>query len=237
MTMSRCDVPAMVRFGRFLQDRQRHELLADGVPVRIGSRALDVLIVRGKRRTRRQGRADEPRVAKDGGRGEYPVVPNLDVAQGAGALIVTSSKPFPAEAIVLLQTSRRIPTQALPRSRNTAVHRLPQPPALTSEHIGRQAILAELADFVAAHRFPTLTGGGTDKTLGMALRRPLSVEFTDGARITALGPLLDPGLVLPAVASVLGLAEVDPTAPERLTAVLGSKALLFALSIGPQMPH
>jgi DNA-binding winged helix-turn-helix (wHTH) protein len=34
-----------VRFGRFLLDSRRRELLADGVPVPIGSRAFDVLIV------------------------------------------------------------------------------------------------------------------------------------------------------------------------------------------------
>ena len=43
--MSRRDVPVTARFGRFLLDAHRHELLADGEPVRIGSRALDVLIV------------------------------------------------------------------------------------------------------------------------------------------------------------------------------------------------
>jgi non-specific serine/threonine protein kinase len=44
-TMSRRDVPVRVRFCRFLLDAHRHELRADGEPVRIGSRALDVLIV------------------------------------------------------------------------------------------------------------------------------------------------------------------------------------------------
>jgi DNA-binding winged helix-turn-helix (wHTH) protein len=34
---------ALVRFGRFLLDLRRRELLADGVPVSIGSRAFDVL--------------------------------------------------------------------------------------------------------------------------------------------------------------------------------------------------
>ena len=36
---------ALVRFGRFLLDLRRRELLADGVPVLIGSRAFDVLAV------------------------------------------------------------------------------------------------------------------------------------------------------------------------------------------------
>ena len=34
-----------VRFGRFLLDSHRRELLADGVPVSIGSRAFDILVI------------------------------------------------------------------------------------------------------------------------------------------------------------------------------------------------
>jgi hypothetical protein len=41
---------------------------------------------------------------------------------------------------------------------------------------------------------------------------------------------LDPELALPTIASALGLVEVDPGAPERLTAP-GPKPLLFLLSI------
>jgi hypothetical protein len=37
--------PATARFGCFLLDSHRRELLADGVPVPIGGRAFDVLIV------------------------------------------------------------------------------------------------------------------------------------------------------------------------------------------------
>lgn len=46
MNISTHDVPATQRFGRFLLDPHRRELLADGVPVTIGSRAFDVLLDR-----------------------------------------------------------------------------------------------------------------------------------------------------------------------------------------------
>src|SRR5271170_1715886 len=52
--------------------------------------------------------------------------------------------------------------------------------------------------------------------------------------ITALGPLPDPELVLPTVATVLGLTEAGPTPPEGVTATLRPKPLLFLLSIGTQ---
>jgi hypothetical protein len=59
-------------------------------------------------------------------------------------------------------------------------------------------------------------------------------EFTDRAWITALGPLPDPELVLPTVATVLGLTEAGPTPPEGVAATLRPKPLLFLLSIGIQ---
>jgi hypothetical protein len=97
--MSRRDVPATVRFGRFLLDLHRHELLADGVAVRIGSRALDALIVLTE--------ANGDLVTKD-------------------ELIATSSRPFPAAAIVSLRTSQHPLTQVLPRSRNATIDHLRQ---------------------------------------------------------------------------------------------------------------
>jgi non-specific serine/threonine protein kinase len=45
MNMSRREVLAAARFGRFLLDSHRRELLADGMPVPIGGRAFDVLVV------------------------------------------------------------------------------------------------------------------------------------------------------------------------------------------------
>jgi non-specific serine/threonine protein kinase len=103
------------------------------------------------------------------------------------------------------------------------------PPAPTSGFIGSEAILAELADIVAAHRLATLAGGGTGQTRqGMELRQRLLSEFTDRAWIAALGPLSDPELVLPTVATVLGLTEAGPPPREGVAATL----LLFLLSIG-----
>jgi non-specific serine/threonine protein kinase len=73
-------------------------------------------------------------------------------------------------------------------------------PAPMSDFIGRET---ELAEF----------------------RRRLLTIFADGAWTAALGPLSDTALVLATIATVLGLAEADPTAPEGLAAVVARKRL------------
>jgi predicted ATPase len=103
-------------------------------------------------------------------------------------------------------------------------------PAPTSDLIGREAQLSEAADLVAAHRLVTLVGaGGIGKTrLSIELGRHLLPKFADGVWLAELGPLFDPELVLPTIATVLGLAG-GPASPERLAAALASKHLLLML--------
>jgi DNA-binding transcriptional LysR family regulator/DNA-binding winged helix-turn-helix (wHTH) protein len=232
MTISRRDVPAAVRFGRFLLDLHRQELLADGMPVRIGSRALDILIVLTEANGALVSKGELmsrvwPRTVVEENTLQFQIStlrkalgPDRDLIKtvsGRGYRFIADISTRPDPGASLAQVGDSSPSAT--------------PPAPTRELAGREAILAELADFIAAHRLPTLAGGGSNKTRqGLVLQRSVSAEYADGARITALGPLLDPQLVLPTIASVLGSAEVDPGAPECLTAP-DPKPLLFLLSI------
>ena len=236
--MSRRDVPVTARFGRFLLDAHRHELLADGEPVRIGSRALDVLIVlaaaNGDLVTKDELMSRVwPGVVVEENTLQFQISalrkalgPDRDFIKtisGRGyRFIADISTPADPSTVSLAQRRNRSP------STNPAA---PTPPGF----IGFEAVLAELADLVAAHRLATLAGGGSRQTRqGMKLRRRLLSEFTGRTWITALGPLPDPELVLPTVATVLGLSEAGPTPPEGVAATLRPKPLLFLLSIGTQ---
>jgi predicted ATPase len=88
----------------------------------------------------------------------------------------------------------------------------------------------DVADLVAVHRLVTLGGaGGIGKTrLGVELGRRLLPKFADGVWIAELGPLSDPELVLPTIATVFGVAG-DSASLERLAAALASKHLLLLL--------
>ena len=84
------------------------------------------------------------------------------------------------------------------------------PAALTS-FVGRTRELAEVKELLAGTRLLTLTGtGGTGKTR-LALQVAAEVRngnlYPDGAWLVELAPLSDPGLVLQAIASALGVRE------------------------------
>jgi DNA-binding winged helix-turn-helix (wHTH) protein len=239
MTMSRRDVPPTVRFGRFRLDQHRHELLADGVAVPIGSRALDVLIVLTE--------ANGELVTKD----------ELMSRVWSGAVVEENTLQFQISTLrkalgpdrdfiktisgrgyrFIADISTCFDACAISLARHGDLPPSTSAAAPTSDLTGREATLAELADLVAAHRLATRAGADIDKTgPGMALRRRLLAEFADGAWITALGSLPDLELVLPSVATVLGLAEADAATSKGLTAALGPRPLLFLLSIGTEIP-
>ncbi|MGA7286204.1 MAG: helix-turn-helix domain-containing protein [Candidatus Cybelea sp.] len=105
------------------------------------------------------------------------------------------------------------------------------PLALTS-FVGREAELVELAALVRQHRLVTVTGpGGVGKTqMALHVGTTLS-EATDRAVcFITLAPIVDPSLVVTAIASALGLQEV-PNHPirETLVAYLKNKAMLLIL--------
>jgi non-specific serine/threonine protein kinase len=207
------------------------------VPVRIDSRALDVLIV--------LTLANGDLVTKDELMSR--VWPSAVVEENTLQFqISTLRKALGPDRDFIKTISGRgyrftadISTSANPDAASFA-QRADQPPSTnpptpTSDFIGSEAILAELADLAAAHRLATLAGGGTGQTRpGMELRRRLLAEFADRVWITALGPLPDAELVLPTVATVLGLTEASSTAPEGVRATLRQKPMVFLLSIGAQ---
>jgi DNA-binding winged helix-turn-helix (wHTH) protein len=228
-----------IEFGRFRLIWRSRDLLADGAPVAIGNRALDILIVLIEARgalvakdeimsrvwpgaiveentlqfqistLRKALGKDRDFIRTVSGRG-YRFV--AEIQTDAGETEVSLSPIDPPAA----QPRESLPQTNLPASR--------------SDLIGREAQLADLANLVAAHRLITLVGtGGIGKTrLGLKLGRRLLPQFSDGVWITDLELLSDPELVLPAIAGLFGIAR-GPCLLERLTNELASKHLLLLL--------
>jgi predicted ATPase/DNA-binding winged helix-turn-helix (wHTH) protein len=228
-----------VHFGRFRLAPHRRELLADGVLVPIGGRALDVLIVlieaRGKLVTKDefldrvwcgtiveentlQFQISMLRKALGEDHGFIKTISGRGYCFIADLAMSADLEPAPADQA----------TAAAPHVPDLAP--ATNLPALTSGLVGREAQLADLADVVATHRLVTLVGtGGVGKTrLGVELARRLLPKFPDGVWLAELGSLSDPDQVLPAIAKVLGLADT-PASPERLAAALASKRLLVMI--------
>ena len=237
----------MARFGRFRLDALRRELLADGMPVAVGSRAFDVLLVlveaHGELVTKDellrrvwsgtiveentlQFQISTLRKALGPDRGFIKTIAGRGYRFVADITEITA--PGGADA-----TSSDRGSATFAHRRDLGRNLLPPTnlPAPISDLVGREARLSDVSDLVAAHRLVTLVGiGGVGKTrLGLELGRRLLPKFADGVWLVELGPLSGPEFVLPTIASVLGLAEAGSATPERLVAALALKDLLLLL--------
>ncbi len=111
----------------------------------------------------------------------------------------------------------------------SARHNLPV--QLTS-FVGREKELAEVKHLLQETHILTLTGpGGTGKTrLSLQLAAEVLKEFLDGVWLVELAPLMDPTLVIPTVASTLGVREQPGrTILDALMDYVRSKSMLLLL--------
>jgi predicted ATPase/DNA-binding winged helix-turn-helix (wHTH) protein len=228
-----------VYFGRFRLTPHRRELLADGVLVPLGGRALDVLIVLveacGKLVTKDEflERVWCGTIVEENTLQFQISMLRKALGEDHGFIKTISGRGycFIADVTSLAEQPPAPAAQAV-AAPPPAADRLPATnlPALTSDLVGRDAQLADLADVVTAHRLITLVGtGGVGKTrLGLELVRRLRPNYPDGVWLAELASLSDPHQVLPAIAAVFGLTDAAVSA-ERLAAALASKHLLLMI--------
>ena len=115
------------------------------------------------------------------------------------------------------------------RSVDASPNNLPTP--LTT-FVGRRRELRDIEEAVRDARIVTLTGpGGAGKTrLAIEAARELLPEFEHGAFFVALASITDAGLVMPAVAEILGLREAGGrTLVEQVTEHVRDRELLLVL--------
>jgi predicted ATPase/DNA-binding winged helix-turn-helix (wHTH) protein len=231
-------------FGGFRFVVHSRELTADGVPVPIGSRALEVLAVlieaRGHLVTK-----DEllsrvwPTTIVEENNLQFQIC-SLRKALGRGREFIKTAPGrgyrFVGEITVESRAASvetrndALDSQVAPVVRIEDVRASGNLPAPTSNIIGREAHLSDVGALVDANRLVTLVGaGGIGKTrLAIELASRLSPTFQDGVWIAELASLSDPALVLSTVAAALGLGDGANTA-ERLGASLGSRRMLLVL--------
>jgi non-specific serine/threonine protein kinase len=235
---SESEFPERITFGRFCLMSLRRELLVRGQPVRMGSRAFDVLMALIEAR----GTV----VSKDAlmarvWPGQVVEENNLEVQ------IATLRAVFGAERALIRTVFRRgyqftgeiqVPAENVETqvdgSRASAepaavpATNLPQP---VSELIGRDEDLHKILRLAAAQRLVTLTGSaGIGKTrLALATAHQLLPHFRDGAWIVELAPLSDPDLVPATVAAAVGvqLAAGTVTAGRVANALKRAELLLL----------
>lgn len=231
---------ASFAFGPFRLLAARHELLAQGVPVAIGQRALDVLFVL----VRRHGElVSKDELMREVWPGVVVEENNLAVhisalrrilgktVEGKSYLQTVAGRGYRFVAPVMQEAAARIAAPsaaAKPAQDETAkdaAHNLPQP---LSRLIGRGAELGVLHARLENHRLVTLTGaGGVGKTrLAIESARGALPAYPDGAWLVSLAPIRE--LVAAVAAEVLGLGHAGDSVA-ALAAALKSKRLLLVL--------
>ena len=105
-------------------------------------------------------------------------------------------------------------------------------PVQSTNLVGRELAVKDLAALISAHRLVTLTGvGGVGKTrLAVQVAAELAGDFSDGVWLVELAPVGDPAAVPSAVATVLGVTpQAGSTVTESIAHVLSGRRLLMVL--------
>ena len=104
-------------------------------------------------------------------------------------------------------------------------------PILATTFVGRSHEVAEARRLLATTRLLTLTGpGGTGKTrLALQLAAESIEVFPDGVFFVPLEPIVDPALVAPAIAAVLGVREGETTIAQQVESYLSTRRILLVL--------
>ena len=241
-------------FGPFRLLAARRELMAHGVPIAIGQRAFEILLLlvsrSGQLVTKDELMAEVwPGVVVEENNIQVHISALRKVLATAGGderyLLTVAGRGYRFVAPVERESAARperpaaaAPGQAAAAAANVASpaadNNLPQ--QLTSL-IGREAELAEIETHIVGHRLVTLTGsGGVGKTrLAIEAGRNLRDRYPDGVWLAEFAPLNDAQLVPSVIGEVLciklsGVGLGTPAgAIEALAAALKTKELLLIM--------
>jgi len=235
--------PRALRFGRFRFVPHSRELTADGHPVLIGNRALELLFVlieaRGELVTKDVllSRVWPTTIVEENNL-QFQIS-SLRKAFGKDRDLVRTVSGRGYRFVAEIEPEMpgvRLETEKRGISQSGSVGGDPRPtygssnlPAPASDIVGRESHLSDVTALVAANRLVTLVGaGGIGKTrLAIELAHRLELRF-DSVWVAELGSVSDPEMVQSAVAAALGLGA-GPISPAAFSAFLGSRRLLLVL--------
>ncbi|WP_280152075.1 winged helix-turn-helix domain-containing protein [Piscinibacter sp. XHJ-5] len=224
-----------VTFGPFRLLPRRKLLLEGEQPVRLGGRALDLLIALVERAGEVMSRDElEARVWPNTFVQETSLrvhVSTLRKALGDGhgsARFITNVPGRGYCFVAPVARHRQAPTAAETLPDHEVPHNLP---ARLTRMIGRAEAVASLRKLLAEARFVTVTGaGGMGKTtIALAVAEELLGSFRDGVRFVDLAPIADPSQLPGAVASTLEVSVPSENPLPALSASLRGKNMLIVL--------
>jgi predicted ATPase/DNA-binding winged helix-turn-helix (wHTH) protein len=199
-------------FGPFRLHAIARLLEKNGTALKIGSRALDILITLLEHAPEVVSNRDLMRRAW----GQLVVdevslrvhVAALRKRLGEGDSSVSYIANIPGQGYCFTREVTWAEAQATPRKARTTASQLPREPLLI---VGRDAAVRELTDLLKKRRFVSIVGaGGIGKTtIALALAHRLLCEFQGAVHFLDLGAVEDARLLASLLASQLGLATVS----------------------------
>ncbi|HWZ90738.1 MAG TPA: winged helix-turn-helix domain-containing protein [Polyangiaceae bacterium] len=225
----------VVSFGPFRLLAAERVLERDGVPIPLGSRALDILIILVERAGAVVSKEELiSRVWPNVTVGESCIrvhVSGLRKALGEGQTGARYVTNVPGRGYCFVATVERpiapISTPVLEPAAADDGHKLP--PRL-ARMVGRDEVVRALCQQLVERRFVTILGpGGIGKTtVAVSISHALLQAFAGAVHFFDLGPLSEPRLVPSALASTFGLLvrSSDPT-PSLVNFLRGKRILLI----------
>ncbi|MBH0237905.1 winged helix-turn-helix domain-containing protein [Methylobrevis sp. L22] len=212
---------------------ERQMLLLAGHPVRIGGRALDILVTLVERSGEIVGKRElMARVWPDTLVEEGNLKVNMNalrraLGEGPGApvyiaTVVGRGYRFVAPVTV---TEEAVFTPAVDPPRR---HNLP---TASTRLVGRKEEMAQIARDIGETRLVTIVGpGGIGKTtLALAVAETILDQHADGLWLIDLAPLKDGGLVAGAIATVVGLSTDSGSTEAAVADQLRGRQMLLVL--------
>ena len=224
-----------ISFGPFRLLAGQRLLLEGDKPVRLGSRAFDILAAL----IERAGQVvDKQELISRAWPQAFVEDANLKIqvsalrralgdGQGGHRYVVTvPGRGYNFVAPVRREERSRVPSA--PTSAPQAVHNLP---FAATRMIGREDVVATLVSHLSRQRLVTIIGpGGIGKTtVALAVAERMIAEYEHGVWLADLAPVGDPRLVPTAVATVLGLEVRGEDQLPALVAGLREKRMLLLL--------
>src|SRR5260221_4423670 len=223
-----------ISFGPFRLLAAQRLLLEGDQPVRLGSRAFDILATLVERpgevigKDELKSRTWPKTFVEDANLKIQVSALRRALGDGQGGRRYIATIPGQGYNFVA-PISREEPTQSPvpPTVAPAAAHNLP---LAATRMIGREGAVATLVSRLSGERLLTIVGpGGIGKTtVALAVAERMIADYEDGVWLVDLSPLSDPRLVPSAVATILGLeVRTDNPLPALIAALRDRRMLLL----------
>jgi predicted ATPase/DNA-binding winged helix-turn-helix (wHTH) protein len=222
-------------FGPFRLLRMRKQLLEGDKPVRLGSRALDLLIALVERAGEVVSREEleacvwPSTIVEETSLRVHVSALRKALGDGHGGARFIANVPGRGYCFVApVARPRETPMPDAIAPAHRPVHNLP---ARLSPMIGRTEAVDALTQLLVEHRFVTVTGpGGMGKTtVALAVAEDLLASYAHGVRFVDLAPIVDPLLLPSTVATAVEFSVSSHDPISALSAFLHDKNMLIVL--------